>query len=94
MQRFTSDIVKNNNWGSINSQERKTKYKNTIFTRNIVKKSLGKNILRVRSNENEIYLRKMNIVDRLTYRNIKNGIKDYKDLNNRIFYKNSKSVIK
>ena len=94
MQSFTSDIVKNNNWGSINSQERKTKYKNAMFTRNIIKKSLDKNILRVRSNENEIYLRKMNIVDRLTYRNIKNGIKDYKDLNNRIFYKNSKSVIK
>ena len=94
MQTFSSDIVNDNNWGIASSQERETINKNKILTRNIKKNSLDKNILRVRSNENEIYLKKMNIIDKLTYRKIEKEIKDFKDLTNRIYYKNSNSVNK
>ena len=94
MQTFSSDIVNDNNWGIASSQERETINKNKILTRNIKKNSLDKNILRVRSNENEIYLKKMNIIDKLSYRKIEKEIKDFKDLTNRIYYKNSNSVNK
>jgi len=94
MQTFSSDIVNDNNWGITPSQERETINTNKILTRNIKKNSLDKNILRVRSNENEIYLKKMNIIDKLSYRKIEKEIKDFKDLTNRIYYKNSNSVNK
>ena len=56
---------------------------------NVLKKIKDKNILRVRTNINEIYNKKMNMVDRLSYRKIENEIKDYDEYN-----KNKKKKIK
>ena len=92
MQTFNSDIVSNNNWGTI-SQERDIKNNNFKMPFiNVMKNSFDKNILRVRSNINEIYTRRKNMVDKLSYRKIENEIKEYRDMSKRGLYKKSKSV--
>ena len=91
MQTFNSDIVKDINWGII-SQEKEIKNYNEIPFINVVKNSLDKNILRVRSNINEIYTRRMNMANKLSFRKIENEIKEYRDKNKRNLYKKSKSI--
>ena len=92
MQTFNSDIVSNNNWGTI-SQERDIKNNNFKMPFiNVMKNSFDKNILRVRSNINEKYTRRKNMVDKLSYRKIENEIKEYRDMSKRGLYKKSKSV--
>ena len=92
MQTFNSDIVSNNNWGTI-SQERDIKNNNFKMPFiNVMKNSFDKNILRVRSNINEIQTRRKNIEDKLSYRKIENEIKEYRDISKRGLYKKSKSV--
>ena len=55
METFNSEIVKDNNWGIISQENELKNYKIPFI--NVMKNSLDKNILRVRSNINEIYTR-------------------------------------
>ena len=90
MQTFNSDIVNDHNWGI--SQEKDIQNNIKMPYINVPKNHFDKNILRVRSNINEIYTRRKNMVDRLSYRKIENEIKEYRDMSKRGLYKKSKSV--
>ena len=69
IQDFNTDILKNNNWGSVpNSQGRNySKGKPFIHKKNVFTKTLN-NIFRVRSNVNEVYFRKMRVFDKISLR--------------------------
>ena len=90
MQTFNSDIVNDHNWGI--SQEKDIQNNIKMPYINVSKNHFDKNILRVRSNINEIYTRRKNMVDKLSYRKIENEIKEYRDMSKRGLYKKSKSV--
>ena len=90
MQTFNSDIVNDHNWGI--SQEKDIQNNIKMPYINVPKNHFDKNILRVRSNINEIYTKRKNILDRLSYRKIENEIKEYRDMSKRGLYKKSKSV--
>ena len=90
-QNYNNDIISVNNLG-LTSQENETKDQNKIPFIKIMKKNLDINILRVRSNKNEIYSRKLDVRDRLSFRKIENEIKEYKDMSQRSQYKKSNSV--
>ena len=90
MQTFNSDIVNDHNWGI--SQEKDIQNNIKMPYINVPKNHFDKNILRVRSNINEIYTKRKNMVDRLSYRKIENEIKEYRDMSKRGLYKKSKSV--
>ena len=82
------NLINDENWGNA---EKNNNMNSTgrIPVINVMKKIKDKNILRVRTNINEIYNKKMNMVDRLSYRKIENEIKDYDGYN-----KNKKKKIK
>ena len=90
MQTFNSDIVNDHNWGI--SQEKDIQNNIKMPFINVTKNHFDKNILRVRSNINEIYTRRKNMVDKLSYRKIENEIKEYRDMSKRGLYRKSKSV--
>ena len=77
MQTFNSDIVNNKNWGIISDREKEINNWKKMPNINIVKNILDKNIFRVRSNLNEIYMSKMNIENKLSFRKIEDEIKKY-----------------
>ena len=74
IQNFSSDIVNDNNWEIITQEK---DFKKIPFI-NILKKPIDKNILRVRSNINEIYAKRIKIMNRLSFRKIEDEIKEYK----------------
>ena len=90
MQTFNSDIVNDHNWGISKEKDIQNNIKMPYI--NVPKNHFDKNILRVRSNINEIYTKRKNMVDRLSYRKIENEIKEYRDMSKRGLYKKSKSV--
>ena len=71
-----NDILTNIDLGTM-SQEQETNNINEMPKANIVKKIRDKNILRVRSNLNEIYNKKMNILNKLTLRRNESYVSDY-----------------
>ena len=71
-----NDILANIDLGTM-SQEQETNNINEKPKVNIVKKIRDKNILRVRSNLNEIYNKKMNILNKLTLRRNESYVNDY-----------------
>ena len=89
MQNFSSDIVNDNNWGIITQEKDFKDFKKIPFI-NILKKPLDKNILRVRSNINEIYEKRIKMMNRLSFRKIEDEIKEYKYSGRG--YKKSKSI--
>lgn len=82
------DILMNKNWETI-SKEKERNNINNIPQVNIVKKIFDKNILRVRSNLNEIYNKKMDILNKITFR----GIEFDGEKFNKIRIKKNRSVI-
>ena len=74
------DNILNNIDLGTKSQEIETNYINEIPKINIVKNIKDKNILRVRSNLNEIYNQKMNILNKLTLRRNESDINDFNKL--------------
>ena len=74
-----NNILNNIDLGT-KSQEIETNYINEIPKINIVKNIKDKNILRVRSNLNEIYNQKMNILNKLTLRRNESDINDFNKL--------------
>ena len=71
MQTFNSDIVNNKNWGIIYDREKEIKNWKKMPNKNIVKNILDKNNFRIRTNLNEIYNKKINNDDILSF--IKTG---------------------
>ena len=74
-----SNILSNIDLGT-KSQELETDYINEIPKLNIVKNIKDKNILRVRSNLNELYNQKISILNKLTLRTNESDINDYNKL--------------
>lgn len=67
MQNFNSDIVNNKNWGLIYEKENKINNWNKMPNKNIVKNISEKNNFRIRTNLNEIYNKKANNDDILSF---------------------------
>ena len=79
-KRNIYDNILNNIDLGTKSQEIETNYINAIPKINIVKNIKDKNILRVRSNLNEIYNQKMNILNKLTLRRNESDINVFNKL--------------
>ena len=87
-QNLYNDILIKKNWETIDKENEINNIIN-IPKVNIVKKILDKNILRVRSNLNEIYNKKMDILNKLTFRGIEFDGEKY----NKIHIKKNRSDI-
>ena len=90
--QFFNNDLENDNFIGLSSQENNAKEGNKIPFINIIKKNVGKNILRVRSNQNEIYNKKLDMRDRLTLRKIEDEINIYKTISQRNQHKKIKSM--
>ena len=78
-RKIYSNILSNIDLGT-KSQELETNYINEIPKLNVVKNIKDKNILRVRSNLNELYNQKMSILNKLTLRMTESDINDFNKL--------------
>ena len=78
-RKIYSNILSNIDLGT-KSQELETNYINEIPKLNVVKNIKDKNILRVRSNLNELYNQKMSILNKLTLRMTESDINDLNKL--------------
>ena len=87
-QNLYNNILIKKNWETIDKENEINNIIN-IPKVNIVKKILDKNILRVRSNLNEIYNKKMDILNKLTFRGIEFDGEKY----NKIHIKKNRSDI-
>ena len=71
IQDFNTDILKNNNWGSVTNSHSRNYPRGKPFIhsvkKNIFTKTLN-NMFRVRSNVNEVYLGKMRVFDKISLR--------------------------
>ena len=80
IQNFNNDIVNDKNWGTI-SNDNVINHIHKIPSINAAKNSSYENKFRVRTNVNEIILRKMNMADTLSFRKIGSEIQDIKKFN-------------
>ena len=78
-RKIYSNILSNIDLGT-KSQELETNYIKEIPKLNVVKNIKDKNILRVRSNLNELYNQKISILNKLTLRTNESDINDYNKL--------------
>ena len=80
IQNFNNDIVNDKNWGTI-SNDNVINHIHKIPNINAAKNSSYENKFRVRTNVNEIILKKMNMADTLSFRKIGSEIQDIKKFN-------------